>query len=516
MESRQQKFIFNKKLLFFGLVALTFALITFSFIYKLDYHYFFTDEILNVNRGLEHINGIYSDDAHVPILSKYFSGVVYFLFSNNVFFLRLPYALIGVLTSFVVFLIVKREFGYGFGLLAAVFFASSKIIFDSSRMVMLEPLMHLFWVVFLYYFYTAIKTLDAKYFLLAGVFFGLSLDTKVTSIVLVPFTLVMGLVLLSTRLTRFTGIKKVFKNFFLMYGLGTLVLLGTYTHYFLTLGMKEGLFNIFRAIKDVYITKSSEGKTHVIAGQVYSHSPYWSYLHFFVKENTLFRGVVYLVTAPFAFAKDRLFGVYWGTFLLIILVFMQFSGVKNVRYVSSIEIPLIILSVSGLYYLYGFIKFKLTAKPKCRKAFLGGFWVFILAVVFTSVAFHFNYLKNLEKTKYLGLYEFFKAETRDFSEYQRMYVFGSVRSMKWYRSQVPNKHMLLYRVDHEAVCPDFDLFKYIAFEKDHLVKKPNNLLYQFVMENTGSFIKKDVAGMLLFERKVDSDVVFECPKLFYE
>jgi len=69
-----------------------FALVTLLFTYKLDYHYFFTDEILYVQRGIEQFSGIFGDTLQVPPLPKYFAGLLYKIVGNNLGLLRLPYA----------------------------------------------------------------------------------------------------------------------------------------------------------------------------------------------------------------------------------------------------------------------------------------------------------------------------------------------------------------------------------------------------------------------------------------
>jgi len=481
-------------------VVIAFIFISISFFYKLNHHHFFTDEILNAHRGADHIYGMYEDDAHVPILPKYFSGIIYILFDTNVLLLRAPYAIIGVLTAFVIYLIVKREYGVFYGILGAVLFSTSKIIFDASRMMMLEPLMHLFWLVFHYFFYETLKTLNKKYYILSGVAFGLALNTKMTSITLFPFTFLISMYAIYKNKEN---AKRIVNMLIHVYAIGMFSLLITYVHYFYKLGIKQGIINILREVNNVYINKSNEGKTHVINSVVYNKSPYWSYLYFLVKENSIVRLFWYIFTVPFCFLKNNLFRAYWFLFFIVVLVFMQFSGIKNVRYVSSFEISLIILSVSGLH--------QILSNLKAKKLGVG------LVLIFTTIfiLLQVNYLIKLKHTEYLGVFNYFKDQTNNFSINERIYVFGSVRSLKWYREQVPNPRMFIWRKDYNVMCPEFNSFKFFAFDKEELLKLPNNLLYDYVLSNEDSFKYQDLVGMHFYTRIDNSDTIYECPKIEY-
>jgi len=478
------------------LFALTFIYICFTFLYKLDYHYFFTDEILNAKRGLDNIQGNYQYDAHVPLVPKYFSGIIYQQFGRNALYLRLPYAIVGILTAYVLFKIISNEHGTYLGLLGALLFTTSKIIFNASRMMMLEPLMHISWLIFLYLFYITLKNLNKKYLIYTGIAFGFALNTKVTSVTLIAFSILISTYLIFKNRDR---TKEILNILFTTYLFASLVFLITYIHYFLTLGIKTGIVKILKETNNVYFKKSVEGKMHVINNSIYYKSPYWSYTYFFISNNKIIRTIWYVITAPFSLFKNNFFDIYWSTFFIIVLAFMQLSGVKNARYISSFEIPLIILSVSGINHLYNKIKSKRVLA--------------LLTVLFltTFILIHMQYLIKLQPTEFLGVFNHYKKVTNDFSKNDRMYIFGSIRTMKWYRRMLPDQDLIVYRRDYNIMCKEFNDFKYFVFDKEELLMDPDNLLHKYVNSSTSSFEYSDVAGMLWYEKKDSSNLEFNCP-----
>ena len=485
-----------KSTVFWELVV--FGLVLALFLVKLDRHYFFTDEILYVQRGVEQFQGIFTDTLQVPPLPKYLAGVGYMLFGNNLSMLRLPFALIGVLASYLLYLIIKREFNPALGLVGVTLYATSRIIFDASRMVMLEPVMHLFWLLFLYFYYDTFSQAGRRKYLISGVFLGLSLSTKLTSVVLIPFV-VLGFAFIWFK--KKNERRANLRNYLWLGASATLPVVISYLHFFYKSGFVTAIVETAKGIKDVYLTKSEEGKTHVVGGSVYAKSPWWTYIYYHVQYNGIARTIFYVLSSALLFLKSRFFVLYWSVFFTLVLLFCQFSGVKNVRYISSIEIPLIILAVAGLNYVMQ------------RFGKIAAFGV-IPAVLALFIINQLSYLRNLQYTEYAALFTYFRNETLNFTEYKRMYVLGSVRSMKYYRDMVSNSNMMLWRKDYAVMCPEFGSFDYFAFDREELLKDPANFLYQYVTANIENFDRvPHVQDMFVFKKNKPFQSVIACPSI---
>lgn len=467
-----------------------------GFLYKLDYAYFFTDEILYVQRGVEHIQGIYHDNLQVAPFQKYLAGAVYLAFNHNTFLLRFPYVFMGIFSAFIIYLIIKENYNKYLGLVGAILFSTSTIILNATRMVMLEPMLHLVWLLFHFFYFKAVSLNKNKHFLLAGIFLGLSFLAKITSLVLIPFTMVF----MVYAFTKSKNYKQIAKRYILMLLTAVSTVFVGYTHFFIKEGFIDTIVLTLKAMRDTYITRNTEGKLHVIGDNVYEKSPWWAYLYYFKEQNGILRILYYTVLAMSALISRSLYAFYWGTFLFLILIFNQMLGLKSTRYISSIEIPLIMLSVAGLHWL---------AKSGKHKVYLKSITIIMLCV-FTLHQIY--YLKTLEYTEYLGLWKYFKEHTQEFTVYKRIYVFGSVRSMKWYRDLVPNKDMWIYRKDYEIMCPEFDGFDYLAFDKEELLKDPTNFLYSYYSANKENYTQvNEIKDMYVYKKVKNFGSKLPCP-----
>jgi len=471
-----------------------FALIFFLFIYKLHYHYFFTDEVLYIDSGREHLKGIYDSTMQVPLLPKYIAALMYKLGDHNVFLLRLPFALMGILSSFLIYKILQEEINYKWGLIGALLFSSSVIIYDSTRMVMLEPLMHLTWLFFLYFLYKAIKHNKSQDFLFAGISLGLALASKITSLLLVPFSIIF---LFYSLLHRKISVADLMYNYLLMYTSGAFMFLITYSHAFLKAGERLTIERVLESVKKVYLSKSTVGKPHLINGILYTKSPVWAYAYFLYAKEGIIRFVIYIIGLVSSVFCKNLFVLYWGIFFLMTFIFHQISGVKNLRYTSTFEIPLIILVVRGFFYL----------SRKFRG--LKNLFVIIFAVLLLNFL---SYIVRLNKTGYYALFDnYLREETSNFEADVKVYLCGSSRSNRWYKhGKGEGKKMFEISKDYVAHCPHFSEFNYLVFDKNEIERYGDNLLYQHALKNQAFYSKIDLYNFYIFKKTVNGEMSSVC------
>lgn len=470
------------------LAILLFSVGLFFYLTKLDYHYFFTDEILYYQKGEDMLVGIFDNTLQVPPLQKYIAGISYKMFNPDLYLMRLIFAIFGFSVSIVIFYIVKRELGIYYGILASFLYLFSKIIFDSSRMMMLEPVLHLTWVLFLYLFYNTLSKKDSKLFIISGIFLGLALVTKVTSLLLI---LLVSVYFIKDLLNLSKESKKVFRLYFLMLSTSLLVVFIFYLPQLYFSGILNTIKDTVKDLLGVYFDKSVEGKLHVVNGNLYTISPWWFYFDAQFKNDGIFLTTFKYVFGIIALFSKNKFAYFWALVFILSFSFHQLSGVKNVRYISTFEIPLIILSVYGFYYLLRSIN----KKFKVIKVIL------LVIIVSYSLINMSVYLLNLKHTEYLGLFNYFKNETENFQIKKRIFVFGSIRTLKYYTKLLPEERFLTYKREYNIYCPEFNEYSYFAFDKEELIKNPENNLYLFVNTYIDNFEKvNEVEDMIVYKK----------------
>ena len=470
------------------LAILLFSVGLFFYLTKLDYHYFFTDEILYYQKGEDMLVGIFDNTLQVPPLQKYIAGISYNMFNPDLYLMRLIFAFFGFSVSIVIFYIVKRELGIYYGILASFLYLFSKIIFDSSRMMMLEPVLHLTWVLFLYLFYNTLSRKDSKIFIISGIFLGLALVTKVTSLLLILF---VSVYFIKDLLNLRKESKKVFRLYFLMLSTALLVVFIFYLPQLYFSGILNTLKDTVKDLIGVYFDKSVEGKLHVVNGNLYTISPWWFYFDAQFKNDGMFVTTFKYVFGIIALFSKNKFAYFWALVFILSFSFHQFSGVKNVRYISTFEIPLIILSVYGFYYVFRSINKKFNVIKI----------ILLIIIVSYSLINVSVYLLNLKHTEYLGLFNYFKNETENFQIKKRIFVFGSIRTLKYYTKLLPEERFLTYKREYNIYCPEFNEYSYFAFDKEELIKNPENNLYLFVNTYIDNFEKvNEIEDMIVYKK----------------
>lgn len=441
----------------------------FLFLYKLDYETFFTDEILYVKSGFENWHGDFTLAREVPPIGKYIAGFMAFFTERDVFLFRLPFALIGAVTSLLIYYIVNKEYGKKWAFVGSFIYILSPFIYSSARMAILEAPLHFFWLLFHIFFYKFIKERKTKDAIISGLFIGLSLASKIPpSLILYPFTAITLAEYIF--LTKQKISKKLIFQLAGMYTTSGLGLLIIYIPLIIKNG-SAGLLKVPQAMYDIYFKgRDQKGKEHVVGDGVFSYSPWWYYL-FFIKQKYSIPQLLISIFAPISIFFERsFFTLYWTTFLIISLFFFQILNVKAARYISSMELPLVILAVVLIRYAYKIMKDKKIAN------------IVLTLLLIILLVFRLLVIKNIVPTKYNALEKLLLEKTRNFENGERTYIFGSIRSSRWQFSYVADD-LIVSRKDFKIMSPEFPNFKYIAIDTDEALKDPGNELLMFIKTN---------------------------------
>jgi len=465
-------------LLFFLLI--TSAVFT---LYKLDHRSFFTDELVYFYSGEAIFKlGDFSLNTEVPPLGKYMAGVTQMLGGRSVFLLRTPFALTLLLSGLVTFFIIKSFLGSWWALFGSAVLLWSPFIFTETRMLMLEGPLLLLWLLFHLNFLLYIKHENRRHIVLAGVFFGLALATKIPSILLAPFSL------LAIFVFKYIPARKIANRDLMDILSAGLALFASYFIVFLPQLIVTGAQGYLSHVKSIYddyfVLRDQKGKIHFINDIAFIKSPVWYYFHFIIERYNplLLEGAA---IAPFsAFVQKSLFSYYWLLFLLISFSFNQVLGVKQVRYIAYFELPLVFLVVVLVYEIHK--RFERTGKLLAVSL--------VLTLFLSRVAFAITETP----TGYNALYKHMAEKTANFTNGERIYVFGSIRSSRWYFFGLQDNLFVSRKeqLDWEILDIEINTFRYLIFDKFEIMKEPETPFYAYARNNANNY---DISYLNEFE-----------------
>lgn len=277
-------------------------------------------------------------DYKAPLYA-YLSMPFIALFDLTKFAVRLPNALLSVISIYVVYLLAKKLFDEKVGLLSALLFAISPWHMMMSRGAFEANLITFFLPLGIYLF------LQKRYSLAAFVF-GLNLFTYHSAKLITPLVIV-GLILISINELKELGIKKLFKPLFILFVFGTLTLY-TFTQ---GAGARVKDINIFSGsteegsvIKNLAV---SAGEPYLLS-KIY-HNKFTVSFDRFVNNYVSYFSPQFLVTKGPA---ETTYGMMPGNGVLTIVEFVGF-----------------------LSFIFYFIKFK-----NYRLQLFMLFWLFVSAI----------------------------------------------------------------------------------------------------------------------------------------
>ncbi len=458
-----------KKFILFISIVLSLAV----FLYKSDYKSVFTDEVLYLESGREYLSGNFENNLQHPLIGKYIAGISDFTRSRDLSILRLPFVLLSFGTAIVTFMIISPVYGFYFGILGMLLYTTMPFTYISGRMILFESPMHFFWSLFHLYFLKYLKNRNLKTALVAGFFIGLSMGTKYTSIILYPFSLLIVLMVCGKKIN--------IRQLLTMYISSAFVFGITWLHMVIKLGMPS-LIIAAKEAKNIFFGRNEEGKIHVVNGKLYEKSPFWFYFYYIYHQYNPVQMIVSGLSVLAALFRRKYFENYWLIFLLFTFVFHQLLSLKNDRYISSLELPLTILIVSLFYYLY-------TRLNNYK-------WVVLILVLSLFIWRTFDLLQ-LKPDKYNELRNYLSQQTNDFTDGQRSYIYGSIRSGRWTFADLPDT--VVTRKDFLIKC-DFPNFNYIVFDQEELLKSDKNELMDFVQLNKVRFNYTEIGNFDIYEK----------------
>jgi hypothetical protein len=126
--------------------------------------------------------GNLSNHDHPPLL--FLIQHVFLLLGQTIFISRLPFAILGILTVFLVYLLLKESINKKMATLGALFLVANSYFIWFSKTSYLEGGIVFFFVLTLYFFLKFLE--DKKYWLFFGLSLGLLLITKYTTLFVLP------------------------------------------------------------------------------------------------------------------------------------------------------------------------------------------------------------------------------------------------------------------------------------------------------------------------------------------
>lgn len=479
-----------KKFLLIALICVSF----FLFFYKLDYEAFFTDEILYYSAGREYIlEKDYTLNLQHPLIAKYMAGFASIVTERSAFVLRFPFALMGAFFPLIVYSIIRKEYGDKWGIFGGAITLTFPFLYSTARMTMMEAPMHFFWLLFHLSFLNFLRSKSKKDVIWSGIFLGLSVASKFTSFILVPFSFVAVFLYILLKKQKVSD----YKHYFALLVIGGITTLLSYFDFVLKRGMFD-LIAIPRAIKDVLIERNADGKEQSLNNQVFFKSPAWFYPYYVVQKYPPVQIVISFFSSIAVLYNQSFFAIYWWLFFIMTTLMMQLITLKNARYIGSIELPLIFLTVVFIKYIYdwaGRIKIKNIVR---------GLLAFSIIFVF---AFQSYKMLTQQMTGERALYDYMVKATNNFTTNDRLLIYSSIRSSKWQFDDAPEDKVTVLRGadDAEKRFETFPTYNYFAV-RDNEALTSNNELIRFLFFNRPEYDVIKISNLNLYIQKENANV----------
>jgi len=73
--------------------------------------------------------------------------------------------------------------------------------------------------------------------------------------------------------------------------------------------------------------------------------------------------------------------------------------------------------------------------------------------------------------------------------------------LKYYTKLLPEERFLTYKRQYNIYCPEFNEYSYFAFDREELIKDPENDLYRFVNTYIDNFERvSEIDDMIVYKK----------------
>jgi hypothetical protein len=285
---------------------------------------------------------------------------------------RLPMILFGILLGFFIYLWTGDLYGKIAGIFSLFLFTFCPNFLAHSCLVTTDVPFTLFFIMTLYFLWKFLEKDEIRYLIFCGISFGLSLSTKFTGIILMPFILI-SLLILERKFIK----KEYFKCFILyLFLLPAFILFLTYRFY--------GIGNFILGLKRIIFETTERGHFSYLNGKFSQNGWYYYFIFAFLYKTPIPLIILILLSIfikPKIEKKERFI-------ILPCIIYFIFSSLSKkqigIRY---------ILPFYALLYVYCGRLLRCSEKLKLKK--LTKKIIFIILIfwyLFESIKIHPHYI----------------------------------------------------------------------------------------------------------------------------
>ncbi|MCM8767060.1 MAG: glycosyltransferase family 39 protein [Candidatus Omnitrophica bacterium] len=293
-----------------------------------------------------------------------------------VFWARFPMILIGILLGFYIYLWTKKLYGEIAGMFSLFLFSFCPNFLAHSCLVTTDVPFTTFFIISLYFLWKFFETENIKGLIISGIFFGLSISTKFTGIVIMPLIFLI-LIILETKRYSKERLKRLISLFLLSYILIPLVILVlTYRIY--------GFTNFLLGLRQIIFEATERGHRSFLNGKFSNYG--WRYYFIFAfLYKTPIPVIIFFIISVLIHTKIEKKEVYLILPAIIYFIFSSLSKKQiGIRY---------ILPFYALIYIYCGRLIYYQKKIKINQIFKNIIFIlFFLWYIFSSIKIHPHYL----------------------------------------------------------------------------------------------------------------------------